>query len=245
MIKKCLFNNFFKKIKFLFVLLIIIQINGCALHDHKINISIEDYSIEQLYELSKKEINKKNWEAAKYYIKKITADFNTKTVYQDALIDLIYISWKEGKLDESLSQISSFTKIYPRNPRIDYLLYIRGLINSTSDKFIFNFIGKRKISFTKDNKKILSAIKDFNELIEKFPDSKYSAHSRKYIKILNNLLSKNELNIAKYYYDNKLFLAAINHAKEIIEQPNNLYHEEASKIIEESYHIINNDHMSS
>ncbi|AFZ83740.1 lipoprotein [Candidatus Kinetoplastibacterium blastocrithidii (ex Strigomonas culicis)] len=194
--------------------------------------------MKQLYELSKEEINRKNWKLAKYYINKITDSFSTEIIYQDALIDLIYINWQEGKYQESLSQISNFQKLYPRNPRIDHLLYIRGLINSTMDKSLFDLIKNEKTLLVKDNKKIISALQDFNEIITKFPDSKYSAQSRENIEVLNNMLAKNELNIAKYYYDNKILLAAINRAKKITEQTNNIYYKEASEIIEKSYHIL-------
>lgn len=212
---------------------------------YKINADVENYNIEQLSELSKKEINKKNWKTAKYYIKQITTKFDVEIIHQDALIDLIYINWQEGKYEESLSQISSFRKLYPRNPRIDYVIYLRGLIKSTMDKSIFDFTGgNRKTLLVKDNKKIISALQDFNEIIERFPNSKYAAQSKEYVDILNNCLSKNELSIARYYYNNKQFLAAINRAKEITEQINNTCHKEALELIEKSYRALNEENIN-
>ena len=56
----------------------------------------------------------------------------------------------------------------------------------------------------------------FNDLITRFPDSKYAPDARKRLVWLVDTMSQNELFIARYYYERYAYVAAVNRAQIVL-----------------------------
>jgi len=63
----------------------------------------------------------------------------------------------------------------------------------------------------------VDAIKDFAELIRRFPNSEYSADAAQRITYLNNILARHEIHVARYYMKRGAYIAAVNRAKDVVE----------------------------
>ena len=60
------------------------------------------------------------------------------------------------------------------------------------------------------------AYSDFSVLIQRFPTSKYRADALQRLIYLRNTFAQRELNTARYYYDRKMYVAAIDRSTYII-----------------------------
>jgi outer membrane protein assembly factor BamD len=61
------------------------------------------------------------------------------------------------------------------------------------------------------------SFRDFDELIRRFPDSRYAPDARQRMVFLRNNLSFYELDVARYYMRRKAYVAAANRARYAIE----------------------------
>ncbi|AGF46985.1 lipoprotein [Candidatus Kinetoplastibacterium desouzaii TCC079E] len=221
-------------IKYIFILSLTLTISSCTYNNHN-SINILNESEELLYKELKKEISHKNWEKAKALGKIIKRNYPSGNIYQNTLIDMIYIYWQEGSIEDSLNNIRKFQERYPNHPKTDYILYLKGRINFTPTQSLFSKITKQKL-FETDSQKMQIAYECYKELIKKFPTSIYAKEAKKLIQYTIDNIARNELYIAKYYYYKKAYLASINRANEIAHNNNydNKYKKEAIEIITKS-----------
>jgi len=65
----------------------------------------------------------------------------------------------------------------------------------------------------RDQQASRDAYQAFKQLVDQFPDSKYSADARVRMDYIVNTLAQYELHVARYYYRRGAFLAAANRAQ--------------------------------
>jgi outer membrane protein assembly factor BamD len=65
----------------------------------------------------------------------------------------------------------------------------------------------------RDQKAAKDSYSAFNELIERFPESKYSKDAALRIGFIVNSLAQSEVNVAQYYLERRQYLAAVNRAQ--------------------------------
>src|SRR5690606_40707422 len=56
----------------------------------------------------------------------------------------------------------------------------------------------------------------FNELIKRYPDSRYAADAKKRLTWLVDTIARNEVHVAQYYYERDAYVAAANRAQTVI-----------------------------
>ena len=61
------------------------------------------------------------------------------------------------------------------------------------------------------------AFRAFEELVRRFPDSRYADDSRQRMQYLKNLLAMHEIHVARYYMKRGAWLAAANRARYVVE----------------------------
>ena len=141
-------------------------------------------------------------------------------------LDLIYAYYKSGQSAQSLAHIDRFIRLNPNHPDLDYVYYIRGLVNMSADENLFQEMfgidrADKDVSFTRD------AFNDFKTLLTTFPDSKYGSDARQRMIFLLNKLARHETIVARYYIRRGAYLAAANRGKYVIE-----YYPESTSIKE-------------
>lgn len=131
-------------------------------------------------------------------------------------LDLAYAYYKAGKHEEAVSTADRFIKMNPRSPGVDYALYLKGLANYNRDiGFVDRFLPTD--TSQRDQNKALTAYNNFNDLITRFPNSKYVADARLRMIALNNNLAMHEVHIARYYIKRKAYVAAASRASGVVE----------------------------
>jgi outer membrane protein assembly factor BamD len=135
---------------------------------------------------------------------------------QQSQLDVIYAYYKNGDTESALAAADRYIRLYPRGPNVEYAYYLKGLINMGPPDGWLERWGRTDPA-ERDTTSEEQAFSDFNQLIERFPDSPYTADARKRMFYIRNLLAQHQLEVAQFYLRRKTFIAAANRASYIVE----------------------------
>lgn len=112
---------------------------------------------------------------------------------------------KSNMHNESLDVIDRYLALNPGSNKIDYAYYLKGInyFNQISD-------------IQRDQSMTLIALKSFEEVISRFPNSEYAKVSKEKIIVLNDRLAGKELDVASQYQRDHQWISAINRYSFII-----------------------------
>ena len=199
----------------LFVLVLAILLAGCGSTSKSEHDKTAGWSAERLYDDAREEMAAGNWNSARDRLESIEARFPFGVHAQQALIDQAYVNWKDEEPEQALAAIDRFEQQYPNHPGYDYMLYLKGLISFTPPSAAFSRVTKQDPS-ERDPKGLRESYDSFNELIDRYPDSRYSRDARKRVAWLVNTIAENEVHVARYYYEREAYVAAINRSKTVL-----------------------------
>ena len=136
---------------------------------------------------------------------------------------IIFIDYLKLDYEAASIGVNEFINRYPDYKDIDYLYYLRGLVSYEQIKN-----PELDTSFTR------KSLENFEELIRRFPDSKYSRDSNQKIRLIKTVLAGKDMHIAMYYLEQKKYLAALNRYQKIIDnyEPNKYTPEALHRIVE-------------
>ncbi|MCB1826999.1 MAG: outer membrane protein assembly factor BamD [Coxiellaceae bacterium] len=135
---------------------------------------------------------------------------------QRAQLQIIYAYYKNGDLPSAVTAADRYVRLYPRGKHIDYAYYMRGVISQSQD---YSWM-QRKIGVDPAWRDLTSpkhAFLSFSELVNMYPNSKYTPDALLRMRYLRNVIAEHSLEIANYYYNQKAYVAAANRASYIVE----------------------------
>jgi outer membrane protein assembly factor BamD len=159
---------------------------------------------------------KRNWRRAIQAYQGLSTRFPFGRYTEQSQLELAYAYHKAGLAEAALSTADRFIRTYPSHPNVDYAYYIRGLTNY--DQRI-GFMERMMPSRVRDRDQTAAreSFRDFDDLIRRFPDSRYAPDARQRMVFLRNNLSFYELDVARYYLRRKAYVASANRARYAIE----------------------------
>lgn len=169
------------------------------------------YSANKLFQDARASLKDNNYELAIKQYEQLEAKYPLGRYAQQSLLEQAYAYYKFEEPDTALDTIDRYMRVYPRSPRMDYALYLRGLINFTRGGSVVDKIFPRNFSDL-DGVRQKEAFHDFSILLNRYPKSPYGADARKRMHYLKNRLGETEVNVAKYYMKRGAYLAAFNRA---------------------------------
>jgi len=131
-------------------------------------------------------------------------------------LDIAYAYYKNSEPESAIAAADRFIKMNPRNPHVDYAYYLKGLVNYNRDiGFIDRFLPTD--TSQRDPGSAREAYRNFDDLIRRYPGSRYLADARLRMIALKNNLAMHEVHVARYYMKRKAYIAAANRASGVIE----------------------------
>lgn len=131
-------------------------------------------------------------------------------------LDIAYAYYKNAEPESAIAAADRFIKMNPRNPHVDYAYYLKGLVNYNRDiGFVDRFLPTD--TSQRDPGSAREAYRNFEELIRRYPNSRYLADARLRMIALKNNLAMHEVHVARYYMKRKAYIAAANRASGVIE----------------------------
>lgn len=173
------------------------------------------WSAERLYSQARSDISSGNWSDARKNLEALEARYPFGIYAQQSLIDQAYVNWKDEEPEQAKAAIDRFMQQYPNHPGTDYMLYLKGMITFTPPSAILSNFTRQNPS-ERDPKGLRESYEAFNELIKRYPDSRYTPDARKRAAWLVNTIAENEVHIAQYYYERGAYVAAANRAQTVV-----------------------------
>ena len=136
---------------------------------------------------------------------------------QQALLEGAYLRYLQGEQATALSTIERFIKLYPSSPAIDYALYLKGLINFNDDLGFMGKLSRQDLS-ERDQLAARDSFQSFKQLVEQYPESRYTADAQVRMDYISNMLAAYEVHVARYYYRRGAYVAAANRAQQAIQE---------------------------
>lgn len=215
-----------------------LALSGCGMLPDKID-ETKNWSANKLYAEARDELSIGNYEKAIEHFEKLQSRYPFGTYAQQAQMEVAYAHYKQGEQPEALATVERFIKLHPNHPKVDYMYYLRGLINFNERSSFFDFISKQDPS-ERDPKATRDAFEAFKLLAERFPDSPYTADALARMKYLVNAMAQYEVHVADYYYRRGAYLAAANRAQAAVTNYQDAPAiEEALRILVRSYDALN------
>lgn len=176
---------------------------------------VPDVSPENLYKVAQTSMADGSFDTARRYLEAIDSRYPFGDLTSQVQLDLIYIYYKQRESELASAQIARFIRLAPTHPNIDYVYYMKGLVQMQKRADMFqDFLGLDRSQ--KDPTEFINAFNTFNELIEAYPDSLYVADARQRMIFIKRELAKHELNIARYYYQRGAYVSAASHCRNVV-----------------------------
>ncbi|WP_226419520.1 outer membrane protein assembly factor BamD [Dechloromonas denitrificans] len=152
------------------------------------------------------------WDKAAKYLEKLESRYPYGRFAQQAQLELGYIYWKSNEPGSALAACDRFIKLHPNHPAVDYVYYLKGLINFNEDLGLLGYISSQDPT-ERDPKAAREAFDSFRELVTRFPNSKYAPDAVKRMEYLVNALASMEVHVGRYYIMRGAYIAAANRAQ--------------------------------
>jgi len=187
------------------------------------------------YDQAQRRMNSNNFTGAIESLEAIENRYPFGKYAEQAQVELIYAHFMNMETEAAHSAAEKFIRLHPRHPNIDYAYFMKGLSSYTRDRDLLIRFSDTDLS----NRDISGAKESFAELTEfltRFPDSQYVQYAKQRNVYLRNMIAKNELAAADYYFSINAYVGAIRRANYVIENiPNSSENYRALKILENSY----------
>lgn len=195
---------------FIVTLLVSLTLSSCS-KNKGVSAADSSATAQQLFNDARRTLSDKNYEEAIKKYESLEAKYPLGRYAQQALLEQAYAYFKYDEPDTALDTIDRYMRVYPRSPRMDYALYLRGLINFTRGGNLLDRVFPRNFSDL-DSVRQKEAFHDFSTLITRHKGSPYAVDAKKRMHYLKNNLGASEVNVAKYYMKRGAYLAAFNRA---------------------------------
>ena len=194
------------------IALMMITVSGC-----KKDKNIDDgRTASEMYDTAKGYLDSQNWGRAVQAYQGLSTRYPFGRYTEQAQLELAYAYHKAGSPEAALSTADRFIRTYPSHPNVDYAFYIRGLTNYDQRVGFMERLMPSRVR-DRDQTAARESFRDFDELVRRFPDSRYAPDARQRMVFLRNNLSFYELDVARYYLRRKAYVAAANRARYALE----------------------------
>lgn len=194
-----------------------------------------DYSAKELYEEAQSSIDSAEFQTAVKHLESLEARYPFDPYAKQAQLDIAYAYYKFEELDQATSAVERFARLHPRDPHMDYVYYLKGLINFNRGQGLLDAWFPREPS-RHDPAVLEQAFNDFAMLVRRYPDSIYAGDAYQRMIYLRNQLAEKEILIAQFYIERKSWLSSAKRAKAVIERfPNTIWTKDALDILLLSY----------
>ena len=142
---------------------------------------------------------------------------NLRTFYptgqyaEQALLDVVYAQYESGKFEAAAASAEQFISLYPSNPQVSYAYYVRGVANMQGSSEGLKLFKLNQAE--RDTAYLRIAFANFQELINKYPNSPYAPDAAQRMTFIYNQFAESEMSAANWYVEREAYVAAVNRAK--------------------------------
>lgn len=175
-------------------------------------------------------MDKKQYTAAVEVFEELQTFHPLSPYTQISELEKISANYGFGDYEETAYLAQRFIEFYPDSPQLDFAYYMKGRAEYAQGVILLDRFNQRQFTGAKD------AYATFSQLVEQFPVSNYVAESHAHMRHIRNILARDELQTAQYYFKRFSYVATIDRCINILQNfPNTPYNLAALKLLEQAY----------
>lgn len=173
-------------------------------------------SAEQLYRRARVALDSSDFTSAIESYDRLSTQHPFSPFATQGELERIYSLYRNFEPDLALSAADRFLREHPRHPEVDYIYYLKGLVNYHREEggLAILPVDETKSDVTSQRR----AFDDFSLLIQRFPDSPYAGDSYERMVFIRNRIAAHELHVVDFYVRRGAYVAAAKRAEQIIGQ---------------------------
>lgn len=202
------------------------------------------YTEEDFYQVIQGNLDARRWDLAIQNLQALEAQFPFGDYAEQAQLELVYARFRSGDYEAAIAAADRFIRLHPRHPNVDYAHYLKGLSQTRQSRgFLTGFMPIDQTQ--RDPSTAREAFATFNELLMRYPESEYAPDARKRMIALRNLLARQEVNVANYYFRRGAWLAAANRGRYVVENYQRTpAMPDALAVMAQAYHLLGYQDLS-
>ena len=165
----------------------------------------QNVTAEDLYNQAYAEMEQTAWKKAALTFEKIELEYPYSKLAVKSKLMSAYAYYKDEKYDDAILSLDRFIRYHPGNQDIDYAYYMKGMC------YYDQIVGSEK---AQENTK--KAEEAFNQVIVRFPDSKYAQDAKGKMALIRDHMAGHEMEIGRYYLNEKNYLSALNRFSAVV-----------------------------
>jgi outer membrane protein assembly factor BamD len=163
--------------------------------------------VEEIYNEAMNQLGQRNYVAAAKAFDEVERQHPYSVWATKAQLMSAFAYYQKNRYDEAIIALDRFIQLHPGNKEIAYAYYLKGLsyYEQISD------VGR-------DQRMTDNALKSLQEVVTRFPDSTYARDAKLKIDLARDHLAGKEMEIGRWYLNQRQYLAAIGRFRSVIEQ---------------------------
>lgn len=219
-----------KKNTFFILISIFIIVTACGKDDNLIKKPEKIPPLNVLYKAAFDLYEQGDWNRSIELFQKVETRYSFSEWAPRATLMIMYIYYEAGESIKALEYANKFKKTNPRNKNINYVDFIIAL----------TFYERINV-VSRDQTNTRAALKQFQSILKKYPNSIYAEESKYKIDLINEQLAGNEMYIGRYYMKKGKWIAAIKRFQIVINQyDTTIFSKEALHRLVEIYYRLGN-----
>ena len=162
---------------------------------------------ETLYKLAKINFDDQKFELAREQFKQINKLFPLSNEAIQSEIMIAFIDYIKMDYEIAILNYRKIIDKYPSHKDLDYIYYMIAMCNyeQLQNEALDGYYNEL-------------ALNSFNNVITRFPESKYAKDSRQKIILVKSNIAAKHMEIGRFYLKNKKYIAALNRFKIVIDE---------------------------
>ena len=161
---------------------------------------------ENLYKLAKLSFDQQNFEMARNQFMEIKKLFPLSNEAIQSEIMIAFIDYIQMNYDSAILNYKKIINKYPSHKDLDYVYYMIAMCNyeQLQNEGLDGYFNDM-------------ALNSFNQVITRFPKSRYAKDSRQKIILVKSNIAAKHMEIGRFYLNNKKHIAALNRFKIVVD----------------------------
>lgn len=179
------------------------MLSACAAKDEE----YVERPVDQLYNEAMDLLQKEEYERAAKAFDEVDRQHPYSVWATKAQLMSGYALYERNKYDDAIVALDRFIQLHPGNRDAAYAYYLKSLCYY-----------EQITDVARDQKMTENALKSLQEVVDRFPNSKYARDAKLKIDLARDHLAGKEMTIGRYYLKEGQYLAAINRFKVVVDQ---------------------------
>ncbi|HVI50843.1 MAG TPA: outer membrane protein assembly factor BamD [Candidatus Sulfotelmatobacter sp.] len=166
----------------------------------------QERPVEDLYNDAMNQLNQEEYQLAAKAFDEVDRQHPYSVWATKAQLMAAYSQYMRNKFDEAIIALDRFIQLHPGHKDVAYAYYLKALCYY-----------EQIADIQRDQKITDQALKALQEVVDRFPNSKYARDAKLKLDLARDHLAGKEMAIGRYYEKQGMYLAAINRFRYVVD----------------------------